>query len=310
MKFAKKKEVLTKYKLLVSDIDDTIVIPGNKLSPINIKAIEETTKHGIEFAVASGKPTESIRSLLINSGLSEKFVNGKLIIIGYNGAEAWKGNKKLYSLPLQSNIANNVIDFCVSLKQKAKINAAYFTSIDFNMLYENILSELYKDKLDYKKVTFPERNKIDYKNILKIVIMSPYNNNLLTDEIISHLKRMSNSVKSVNDKISPIKIFRAKPHFLDTENPCEWIEIMADNIDKGYAVEKLAEHYGYNLNEIICIGDGINDLEMLQIPEVLSIVVNNSRYPEVRDVADHIVNSVDHEKMPGFAQTVYGILLR
>ena len=55
--------------------------------------------------------------------------------------------------------------------------------------------------------------------------------------------------------------------------------------------------------EVVWIGDGINDLEMLPIPEVCSVVIGQSSYPEVMASADIVAAPCDADP-PGVARVL------
>ena len=100
-----------------------------------------------------------------------------------------------------------------------------------------------------------------------------------------------------------MSVARAVTQWTNTDHPAEWVEVMALGVNKGVAVRRLAVELGVRLEEFICIGDGINDLDMLQIPDVFSVVVGHSPYPSVRETADFTANAVDAE-LPGVAQVI------
>ena len=49
-----------KYKLLVSDLDGTLLTEDMKISPENAEAIKKITELGIEFSVSSGRTLHEI----------------------------------------------------------------------------------------------------------------------------------------------------------------------------------------------------------------------------------------------------------
>ena len=51
-------------KLVVSDMDGTLINHQSGISPANLKAIQQLQENGIEFAIASGRDFYGVRSIL------------------------------------------------------------------------------------------------------------------------------------------------------------------------------------------------------------------------------------------------------
>jgi Cof subfamily protein (haloacid dehalogenase superfamily) len=77
---------------------------------------------------------------------------------------------------------------------------------------------------------------------------------------------------------------RSHPHFL---------EIMAPDIDKGTALRRLADHFELPMEQVMAIGDGGNDIEMLQAAGVGVAVANAEG--RVKAVADVITERTNNE---------------
>lgn len=69
------------------------------------------------------------------------------------------------------------------------------------------------------------------------------------------------------------------------------IEVMPKGVDKGYGVNKLAEHLNIPKEAVICIGDNENDLSMIEYAG-MGIAMGNST-PEVLEKADDITLTND-----------------
>ena len=76
---------------------------------------------------------------------------------------------------------------------------------------------------------------------------------------------------------SRLHITKSKPHFLEFSHPLA---------NKGDALASIAGHYGIKQEEIIAVGDGYNDVEMIDYAG-LGVVVGNAR-PEIKERADYV----------------------
>ena len=81
------------YKLIVCDIDGTLVNDDRKMSASTCKTIERIHENGIKFGVASGRAVSELEHFSANWKLSFPLD----IIIGLNGCQLWDGKmQKLY----------------------------------------------------------------------------------------------------------------------------------------------------------------------------------------------------------------------
>ena len=81
-----------------------------------------------------------------------------------------------------------------------------------------------------------------------------------------------------------LNIYRSEPFFL---------EIMPQNIDKAYTLQKLLSAIGLTADQMICCGDGYNDITMLESAG-LGVAMANAQ-PLVREKADYITKSNDED---------------
>ena len=283
-----------KIKLVVSDVDATLIPSGQKLIPKeNIESIKNAVQQGTNVAFISGRPYESVKLSLIEGGMPVDILNNKLIISGLNGADAYKGNTLLFRKAIPKETTKNILDFC----SKLDVNVAFISSDNFCMLRKGPWADLYEKRLHYRKVEIPKEPNADA--VLKMVIMSPVKNMKTKEKIDKFLQEYKGKIHTI----------RAIPQFQDTDHPCQWVEIMANNVDKGAAAKKLAEYYNIPLTAVLCIGDAGNDLEMLQIPEVMSVIVGDTKYPELKKIVKFVANPAGGSN-PGFSQAINKFVLQ
>ena len=94
---------------------------------------------------------------------------------------------------------------------------------------------------------------------------------------------------SVKDKLIPhfhglLNIYCSDPFFL---------EIMPQNIDKAHSLAKLLSSIGLTTDQMICCGDGYNDITMIETAG-LGVAMQNAQ-PLVREKADYITKSNDED---------------
>ena len=71
-----------------------------------------------------------------------------------------------------------------------------------------------------------------------------------------------------------------------------FVNVVDPAVSKGTALKKLAEHFSIGLDRVIAIGDGSNDLPLLE-KAGLKIAMGNAR-DELKTIADYVTYDVDH----------------
>ena len=81
-----------------------------------------------------------------------------------------------------------------------------------------------------------------------------------------------------------LNIYLSEPFFL---------EIMPRNVDKAQSLQKLLNSIGLTADEMICCGDGYNDLSMIEYAG-LGVAMENAQ-PVLKETADFITRSNDED---------------
>jgi Cof subfamily protein (haloacid dehalogenase superfamily) len=90
----------------------------------------------------------------------------------------------------------------------------------------------------------------------------------------------------VIDRLEPIlyKAFGERVIILQTDD--NLLQIMSPDAGKSVALQKVADHYGIPMQQVMALGDAPNDVGMLQLAGV-GVAMDNAR-PVVKAVADWI----------------------
>lgn len=101
-------------------------------------------------------------------------------------------------------------------------------------------------------------------------------------------KVMIGSDKKTSNKIQEyLKTFDGSPSFLPTEG--SFIEVLKEGVDKGTGLLKLADFLGVPHNQAYAVGDGYNDVEMLQAATAAFVPANGDNFAKAE--ADYMVRS-------------------
>ncbi|MBE0700942.1 MAG: HAD family phosphatase [Acholeplasmataceae bacterium] len=72
-------------------------------------------------------------------------------------------------------------------------------------------------------------------------------------------------------------------------------------INKAYGIQKALEHEIYD--RLICIGDGLNDMKMIEMADI-GIVMSNTRFIALKEKADHMAPHIREDQLYAFFQSL------
>jgi len=88
-------------------------------------------------------------------------------------------------------------------------------------------------------------------------------------------------------------LVEALPAHLIKEGKPISLEILPNHASKGYALEKVAAHYGVTLEQVLAVGDGENDIPMLKAAGI-GVAMGNAA-PATQAIADYITTDNDQD---------------
>lgn len=266
-------------KLIASDIDETLVDKNKNVPQRNREAIAKAQEMGIVVMLATGRGPYELHDIPDQAGV----IDEDRFIICCNGAIIIKALDReiVSSLPLEFKYAKAVFDYC-----KDNNLQAYIYTLD----------KKYAINLDPI-----ERNHI-YTNDSKVIEIKDGNIDFLEDELI--LKAL---IKDPNiDFLHSLEVDIAAITNYDVEiaySSDMFMEINAKGVDKGIALKKVCDHYGFDISESLTIGDNYNDVAMLEAAGT-SVAVNNAHL-QVKDVATYVTDATNEEGAVGEAIEKY-----
>lgn len=255
------------YEILVLDLDGTLTNSEKKITEPTKEALLEIQQKGKIVVLASGRPTPGI--LPLARELQLETYGG--YILSFNGAKIINcgTGETLYNKTVPSEVIRPIYE----MAKKCDVDIlAYSDDSILSGICPNPYTELEAriNRLPICRVeNFPE-----YVNF-------PTNKLLITgDEMLT--AQIEETLKSRFRKL--LNIYRSEPFFL---------EIMPQNIDKAYTLQKLLSAIGLTADQMICCGDGYNDITMLESAG-LGVAMANAQ-PLVREKADYITKSNDED---------------
>ena len=283
------------YKLAAIDLDGTMLNQYGIVTQRTKQAIERAQQRGIEVIIASGRPMDSIKAI------AEEIKSEKYFISG-NGAIIYdiQNDEIIYENTLKKQKTLDIIKICEE-------NSIYYNiytekeiiakNLQCNVLYYH-KENLNKEEKNKTHINIVE-NIYDYivdrdEKVVKITICD--NNQVIFNSIMRKLKEIE-EIEVLEVSHMSRKIIRQG----SVEVPIEYFytEISAQNVDKWNAIEFLKEKMQIKTEEIVAIGDNVNDKKMIENAG-LGIAMGEST-PVIKDVANQITGSNNED---GVAQAL------
>ncbi len=265
-----------KYKMLVVDMDDTLLSDDHKISTENKEMLLKAQEMGVYVVLASGRPT----SAMINYAKELQCDVNNSFMISFNGSTITdlKEDKILFEHSLTKEQLHAIYDF-------SKQNDTHIITY----LDGKILSETNSEYINIESTITG----------LELVIVPSFKEAVTTAAVKCLLLEEPSYLKTVEYKLKKampdLSVCMSKPFFL---------EVAPNGVDKGVAIEMLAKKLNIHQSEIIAVGNAGNDLSMVQYAG-LGVWVDNVD-PELRHFADVIVASNNNH---GVAEVVKKYIL-
>lgn len=258
------KEMLNKIKLVCSDVDGTLVEEGKGgLNPEYYDEIRRLKEKGILFAVVSG------RSYAGSSPLFTPVLDDVIFINDNGAALTYQGKViKAHTIPVEL-----VKEMVRDLKDEIK-----------EVTYLSALTGSYAWKKDQE---FCRILREDFH--LKLTELEDMPDSLTEDAGIMSLGMYDpvDAEAAVGHEF--IEKWNQHPLIQAVPGGQYWFNIMQKNIDKGMALRELMEMYNIKPEEVLAIGDNMNDLGMLTcVPN--SVAIGNAR-EEVKAVCKYVADT-------------------
>ena len=252
------------YKMLVLDVDDTLLNSNKELSAEDKKTLIDLQKNGTRVVLASGRPTGGMLKLAKELKMDEYDSH----IISFNGGEiiSAKTGEVIYAKPLTKEEAHALYHY------SKECDCAIITYQGDDIVGEDrteyVVEEEVITGMNFKKVdSFVEE--VSYDPIKCIVLQEP-----------TYLRKVEAKMK---EKFPNNAITISKPFFL---------EITAHNVDKGHTLTLLAEKCGITVDEVVAVGNAENDLSMIETAGMGAWVQNTDK--ELWERGDYVSpNSCD-----------------
>lgn len=278
------------YNLVAVDLDGTMLNSYGMVTDNTKNVIKKVISNGTDVIIASGRPIDSIKTIAKEIGSENYFIAG-------NGALIYdiKNDEVIYEKFMTKEKVLEVIKIC----EENSISYNLYTestiiakSLKFNVLYyqkENLKKEESKrTNITIVDDIYSYVQNLENPRFLKITVCD--DNKFVFQSIIRKLRKVNN-IEVLDVLHMSRKMIRQGTEDIPIEY--YYTEISLKDVDKWNAIEYLIEKLNIKKDEVIAIGDNVNDKIMIENAG-LGVVMGGST-PVVTEIADFVTNSNNDE---------------
>ncbi len=268
------------FKYVALDFDGTLLNEHHHITPRTVKVLKKLQESGIIIILCSGRNISQMNFVAekIEADKYDTYIvsdNGGVITELKDGVRKVLRNSKFKQSELKEIF--KVVD------GKTK------TLVAFND------GKRYLHKLNISEMIRAYRS---FREVSKVGLPKEASKILCIDEV-SKVEKIYESVKvDVHAKFPHLNVFRSVPRL---------IEITPEGSTKGDGLKIIFEREGWNLEELIVMGDGENDISMFQVAG--HAVAMGNAFDTVKAEADVICGTNDDEGVAEYLEQIYAQIL-
>lgn len=249
-------------KLIVTDMDGTLLNSDHKLSPYTKEVLINAQKKGIKLCLASGRSVKTLQDF--GKDLEMDKYHGYFVCV--NGAKITEATN------LETQVLNQLqADEIQAIMRFVEPYEVEIMAVQDSSIYDYIPESLMELKKEYRLS----------KGIKEDVPYTAGTFDLIVDqrkgyEYIEYIKSYDDIKFEANkiciahepEVIAKVALELSK-HFGDQFNFAKtsprWLEVAPKGIDKANAVKTIMDKYNISDEEVLVFGDGENDLSMFAV---------------------------------------------
>ena len=268
-----------KYKLLVLDVDGTLLNDEREISKRTLAALLKVQQMGVRIVLASGRPTYGLMPLAKTLELG----NYGGFVLSYNGCQIIKAQNG--EILFERRINPEMLPY---LEKKARKNGfAIFTYHDDTLITDSPDNEYIKNEALLNNLKIIREDEFS-----TAIDFAPCKCMLVSDKEKALIGLEQHWEKRL---VGTLDAFRSEPYFLEVV-PC--------GVNKANTLGALLEHLGVTREEVIAVGDGVCDVTMLQLAG-MGVAMGHSQ-DSVKVCADYVTASNEED---GVALAVEKLIL-
>mgnify|MGYP000934687526 FL=1 len=269
-------------RLIISDIDGTILDDQHQVDPQLREQIPLLEKENIPFVLASARSPLGMAPIARELGLGDN------PLACYNGALIIKGDPNQYETIIEHPLDKREIHSFLELVK------AEFPSVSINLYSgKDWITERLDKWVQIEAEITGERPLIQNVLLSVLDMLIPAHKLLLIDEAAV--------IQQLHDYLQTMD-FPNTAFYLSKDN---YLEVTHKHVSKEQALLEVANHYQIPLEQVMTIGDNFNDLPMLRLAG-LGVAMGNS--PEAVKLETTVVTKSNNQHGVAKAIEEYALL--
>ena len=231
-------------RLVVADMDGTLLNAEHKLSQRTIATVQTLVSQGVEFVLATGRHFEDVHLMSRQLGV-------EACLITSNGARVHNYlGQMLYENPMPADLVAQVLEVSRGFEVHRNVYQQDLWLVEEP--HESLLAMHDQSGFRY---TFADFTKMSLSNIDKLYFTAEHEILVPLEQLLS--KQFANQLNV-------------------TFTSPEYLEVMNVDVSKGKALEKLLVMKGKSAQQTVALGDGMNDVDMLNLVGFGVVMANAS----------------------------------
>jgi Cof subfamily protein (haloacid dehalogenase superfamily) len=254
------------YKLLATDIDDTLLAPDGSLPPENRDVLRRLHERGVTIVFCSGRADVSIQKIAktILEPADDEY------LISFNGARVVTARSR--TIVSHDYVEPGAVARVVNYAQRHGLYLQGYQGDRFLAERETEESAAYARATQMEYEVVPDLVSALPEGSPKLLLIDDHD---VLEQHTTPLYQLSQANVG-NDQ------------FETMFSKSRYLEIVRSSVNKGAALLKLARRLGVAINQVVALGDSANDVDMLEAAG-LGVAVGSAR-AEAKRASDLILD--------------------
>ena len=243
-----------RYRLLVTDLDGTLLNRKSQVSERNLAAIRKLQDAGIEVIPATGRALRECDHVLdfINHEGHAITAGGALVHDAQDGSVVIRRGLAPETVRHVARILGEHGHLAQLLQDHTQ------AGVDYVMIGDHALDPATEWWFDHLPVTYRRVAKLEHHDEQgHTVRIGTVAHGSVLEPVLDRIRR------ELGDRIF-VQAWSALTAEQATGSPTHLLEAFAPDVNKWTAIESLCAQYGIDPAETVAVGDGLNDLEMVR----------------------------------------------
>ncbi|HJC34478.1 MAG TPA: Cof-type HAD-IIB family hydrolase [Candidatus Mediterraneibacter faecipullorum] len=269
-------------KVIASDMDGTLLGDDHKPAPETLAAVKKACDAGIRFMIATGrnfpgamaelKDAELVCDYIVGSGAEVRNPQQEVVVTHPISIELCRAiYEEIRDYPLSVTFCTDGYDYKIGTPEEIEESLM----LQMQLFFSNLPREELAKTETYRRIKKSTRSMSDMDEleaagvpVYKLFLYSE--DKAMLDEMNTRLQR--------NKDIAVASSFPTN------------LEITDVKAQKGPVLKEYIESLGYTMDEVMVLGDSLNDLSMISMDFGATVAMANAD-PEVKSAAKYITKS-------------------